>query len=409
MIKINRFFQRISVKLWVTTFLFWSSHCIFYVFLVSFLTENGYSSFQCGVVTTIMQLSVMVFQPLLGYFTDTFITPRKLCIFCFILSIPLVLCFAFSVHIFPVILLLMAFISALNNAIYTVMDYWTVQLRVKYPDLNYGIIRSGGSWGYAFTALIFGNVIAQFGYMSMFYSYAVILAIVIACCFFLPDVPCLNKVRKSNGQEAQDEKPESFGQAIHIFWKTKSYVWIVVILFLYYFCVKAHQTFLPIILARQGGDSTHLGIAIFIGAVVEAVVMCLVSVLLRRGHSSLNMLLFCMVATTLRYITYAMPLPLWLTICLQVLIGAATGTCINITVDLVSKMVPAKLLSTGLNVYAAIAVGFGGLMGNFIGGAVIDLFGLNNYLFMVTGINLAAITIFCFVFKFKHNKLSVKA
>jgi len=60
---------------------YFAANSIYFGFLTMYLTAQGYSSVSCGIINTLISLISLVFQPIAGYLTDTFITIKKYLIF----------------------------------------------------------------------------------------------------------------------------------------------------------------------------------------------------------------------------------------------------------------------------------------------------------------------------------------
>ena len=137
------------------------SFCSLYAYTVTILLDYGYTEVQCGYITMLQYLVMMIAGPIYGRLIDRSISPKWLFIILvaggMIVTPLLPFCFGRG---FLWTMLSFSLISALDYCASSVFDTWTNQMTLRDSTIDYGNIRSAGSIFYATTALISGYLIA---------------------------------------------------------------------------------------------------------------------------------------------------------------------------------------------------------------------------------------------------------
>lgn len=146
------------------------SFCSLYAYTVTILLDYGYTEVQCGYITMLQYLVMMIAGPIYGRLIDRSISPKWLFIILvaggMIVTPLLPFCFGRG---FLWTMLSFSLISALDYCASSVFDTWTNQMTLRDSTIDYGNIRSAGSIFYATTALISGYLIAPLGINFLFW------------------------------------------------------------------------------------------------------------------------------------------------------------------------------------------------------------------------------------------------
>ena len=140
--------------------------CIYFGFIVMFLTQHGYSESWIGLVMMLCALANMFSQPLIGYLTDTFIPNKQMLLVLAAVSIPIGFILPAGVSI-PVVAAFSIILLSVVEQIYgPLFDVWTVRLNERHGGVDYGVTRGFGSIGYALAAMAAGKCFDWSGCLS---------------------------------------------------------------------------------------------------------------------------------------------------------------------------------------------------------------------------------------------------
>ena len=164
------------------------SFCSLYAYTVTILLDYGYTEVQCGYITMLQYLVMMIAGPIYGRLIDRSISPKWLFIILvaggMIVTPLLPFCFGRG---FLWTMLSFSLISALDYCASSVFDTWTNQMTLRDSTIDYGNIRSAGSIFYATTALISGYLIAPLGINFLFWLHMGALGLSILLALPLSD------------------------------------------------------------------------------------------------------------------------------------------------------------------------------------------------------------------------------
>lgn len=353
---------------------YWCAYCTFFGFIVLYMQNNGYSNVQCAQGQVLIAVATLIAQPLIGYCTDTFLTCKKFLLLTTALAVPMVFLFWPSM-VSPI--LCYGVIVVESILFYTsaaLIDSWTMALRETDPQVQYPLTRSAGSVLYALTALAFGNVIAVFGEKVVAPSFFLFAALMFLCVFFLEETPCRNK-QKSSAENEESSRRISGWEATQILLKNKVYVFFVLSCLLYHISNKATGCFISNYVANIGGDSGGLGMLMFFSALVEFPSMMLMGRIMRRYP--LGMLhLFALSGIGLKSLFFLLADSMPLLIVGQLAQGISYGSYVYIFVEYICRNTPKQLNITAISLGTALTSALGGIIGNYVAGVILDLWGL---------------------------------
>ncbi len=394
--------NRDNLVFFLITFAYWASNSVYYLFLVLYLSSHGYSKFMCGVASTALAVTSMLVQPVIGYLADHILSAKKLLIISFSLAVPLTFLLPFTLTIIPLAILSIIILAAFDYSAFSTIDSWVMQLQRSKPDINYGMIRPGGSLGYAFTSLIFGSVIARFGFPSMFYVHAALMLLLVLLCLLGKEPEKLEK-----NSDCQGKSKINFTRGITQLIRFPAYVILLLCILLFQLAQRGHATFLAIILGGIGGGSVHLGTALFISSCVEALTTFLVTIVIRRQILPLEVLYAIgFAAGILRTVTFGLSIPLPAMVGLEAFAGMANGFNLSVSYECIRKTAPKELLATAITLSNAAAGGFGSGIGNLIGGAIIERRGIPAFAAFSTMALICALMLLGINYLILHHKVN---
>ncbi|MGN1164904.1 MAG: MFS transporter [Lachnospiraceae bacterium] len=260
--------KNLTFRYSVTHFTFWAASSGAASFATTYLLAKGISSGIVGILLASAGLLSCLTQPFLASIVDN---AKQFVLIKMLLIMSALCCVCFSTQLipqFPLFLTAIFYMIGIwsSDAMVPLLNALSVAYNKAGYSINYGVSRGIGSAATAISSLVLGFVIAQFGitWMILF-----LLVFRLICMFIIAGYP---KIRKEI-TSAQNVK-----ESCSIFCFFSHYRWYCVsllgILFLGMFHAMT-ENYLIAIMGALGGDSSHVGTALFISAMVGApVIFC---------------------------------------------------------------------------------------------------------------------------------------
>ncbi len=379
----NNFFK-MKTEFSILQFFFWSTWAVYGAYLVYYLDDIGYSSMRIGTLMSLRTLMGLIGPPLIGYTADK-IENRKAV---FMVSMAFL---GITVAPFPfygdlMIALSIAMIGILWEPQQSVLDSWILETSDQLA-VNYGFMRAWGSIGFAFTVVIFGQIINCFGWKIHFMGYGLIAFITIFTAYFIKDISYQNiKVSQKNTElSSQDfnreekeaaERDTAKDKNILRLFKNKGYIFILFVTVLIFIPAMMIFVYLAPAIKAVGGDSRDLGYTLFFNALSEAPIFFTAKYFLER-YKTKPLLLFAAVFYMIRIIIAALATSPFYFIFFGMLQSLSYGVFL-VTVRYYVKLVaPEDLKTTAQSIALMAGFGGGGIIGSLLGGYLIDNFGIS--------------------------------
>ncbi|PWM38659.1 MAG: MFS transporter [Clostridiales bacterium] len=373
------YFKKENLLFYAFNVVYFACSSLYFGFIVMYLTAHGYSSFECGVINTIISLVEFLFQPVAGYITDTFMSIKKYIILCSAGAILTTYLLPLTVHNMLGASISVMLLTLFAYPLTYLADTWSVTLRESLSYIDYGKNRSGGSVGYSVTSALAGVLIAKFGYDLLFLLHVILFAVVIVIVLFIPGVPCGNaRKKKVEGAQLQPEQGESlsFGGIIKMLLRNQKYMVFLLSTFCFYMALKAWCTYIPYKIIELGGADKELGYAIALAAVGEIPILFIMNRCVQRFRLSFIYITatLCLFARGLLMLT-AQSMSM---VMLSELLEAFTyAFFIAVSLEMINRIVPRSIRTTAVTVEVAVTNGLSGIIGTFIGGILVDRFGVD--------------------------------
>jgi oligosaccharide:H+ symporter len=333
----------------------------FYSFFTIYLTNEGLSFSQIGIILAVNSLVGVAFQPIWGYITDKYLNKKQTLIITISISAVTILLFVFVQGWLPILLtviLFTIFLSPINS----VADSYCYNLIEKYKTIQYGKVRLMGSMGYAVAALILGIIIKNTTINSVFYSY-----LILSFLSLLVLTTIDSKVKSSNYKL-------DFGDLFQIV-KDKKFLIFLVSVMIINICLGANGNYIAILIQKTGGDVSNLGFLWFVVAISELPAFFLGNKLLKK-FGDINLYIISLVLYSLRYFLDATSPTYSLVILVQIMQGITFPLFLISTMNYVNRIVPSKMRTSGITLYSALGCGLGNLIGNIAGGFILENFNI---------------------------------
>ena len=250
----------------VIQFTHWASSTGAAAFATTYLLNKGVSSGIVGSLLAIAGLCSCLSQPVLASFADRaekFVLTRMLLIISALCSVCFVLQLLPGVPVMLAAVLYMLVIWS-SDVMVPLLNAVSVAYNNAGYSVDYGAARGIGAVASAVSSLVIGWVIAKFGTTWML---ILLLAARLGSMIALAGFPWIQQTRTSGREEQK-------GLSIRAFFR--QYHWYCLSLLGIAFLGMYHamtENYLIVIMNALGGNSSHVGVALFIAAMVAAPVI----------------------------------------------------------------------------------------------------------------------------------------
>lgn len=241
---------------------------------------------------------------------------------------------------------------------------------------NYPVIRGMGVAGYAIASFVVGKYAQAKGLENIFYLYAIAFVIAV---FFV--------IRESEPVFVKEKKSDV---TIRVLFKNKMFTKLLLCAFLMTGTSIAHNTYFGYLFRENGGSVSGIGLAFFLMAGSEAVVMAAASYFSKKFGTE-KMLLFAAVVLVIRFAFYACgPDYRWLlgSFFLQ---GLSGGIILMEIVKYFNKIVEPHMSGLAISVYYALGNNFSVIVSSLFGGIILDAAGAQGVYAFFAVFNAAAV------------------
>lgn len=377
-------------------FIYYSAYALFASYLVSYLSQRGFSAVTCGLITSLTLVANVVMQPISGYLTDTFLSVRDYLILSCIGLIVLCICNMVFGGQELVCFVLIVFSAGFAYPFGQLMDAW-VNIVSHFPGTNlvYSRVRAFGSIGYALAATAVGAYFSIFGYGNYFLLQAIVFAGLI---FFLQELPKLQPDNRAEGKSGDEGAALGFFESFRVSMKNPRYRACLLIFSLYWLSHRPVGSYLALFCGERGGTDQMFGWICGIGAVTEFVVLLWIA-------RSRDLITLKQETTMTFFINLGRPalfllpgiIPLFLG---QIVQSVSFGLFYTISVECFSRAADPHIRSFSISVGLTVVTVIGTVTANLLGGFLFDKFGSIGNTVMSLGVS--CIALLCFL---KYKKV----
>ena len=376
--------QNLSLRYSLHQCAYWAAAAGIITFATTFLLAKDFPASQIGVLMACGSILSGITQPLLAARADR----SEKCIL-----VPLIAgltgistgCFA---------LLLLPFLPRPLFGLLYLLGIWSFDamipllnsISVYYNEhgrpINYGLGRGVGSFAYSLAALGLGYVIKELGPNWMLYAVLVLLP---ACILLTLGYPRLTE--GPCGAAVVPEECLSPPCSVGVFFRR--YRWYCLSLLGVLLLAMFHamtENYLIAILGRLGGDSSHVGVALFIATAVEAPVLFFFS-RIRTRISDHWLLRYAAFSFLLKSVCFLLAPSIRAVYLIQLLQATSYGFLSPVQVYYAEEKVGQADMVKG-QAFITASYTLGCALGNFTGGQLLEFFGVSAIL--IAGILIAA-------------------
>lgn len=379
---------------------YWSVITMQSSFLISFLTQNGYSTDPTALIVFINAIANLVAQPIWGYLADGNLGIRRVILCCLGFSIPALALMpaAVSSVVFTVVLNILY--STFSQPLQGLTDAVTniSSLRNKY--VTYGITRGIGSLAAAVSSLLIGSLLNNLGIASLFYINAGLLLIAFLMMQLYSGVT-YGMPQASGGAESVSI---SIRYAANALVRHKPYVILVLSNTLINVCNRMSSLFLPILLGEMGGTSGDLGLALFLNCILMAPCMLAHGWLMKRKIRNHWPYMAAGIFMCLRLIATAFCQSLTTLLAVQILQSFGYGLLQPSMVRAVSEVTPLRLRATAISLATAFQIVVSTFLGNNLGSFCAQLLGRRSTFLATAAVSALGVGLYIPVMTYLNQK-----
>ena len=259
----------------------------------------------------------------------------------------------------------LAAVGATSSAIFLVLGLFNGM--AVGVDVNYSLSRGLGSLAYAISCVVLGRMSAAIGVENVLPVNMGFLLALIAAALMFPTAPMLIA-----GQKGSGEQPHS------VWYILKNNPPFALMMVAVLFCMTAMmpiENFMYNIVEGNGGDETHLGLALFIVGAAE-LPSAFIFTKLKPRMKVQTMMALAMIFVLFKSACMLIPV-LSVILLVQLLQMFGYGLFLPSSVYYVNENVPVVDRVRGQAIMMMASTGLGGVFGNVIAGRVIDLGGVH--------------------------------
>lgn len=248
----------------------------FIPYIVPYLEGSlNLSATQIGIITSIPSIIGILVVPLWGIITDITKKDKKILGICVAINC-LIMGMYSSVKLFPVLLIVATLAEAFRYAISPLADNITTDY-CKHKNLNYGIIRSGGSVGFALISFLTGQLIKVTSNSRIIFLVYIILFVVSLIVLPFLDSKKYDEEEKLKGSTMKEDLKELI--------KDKSYLWLLAIVICTISISEVTNAYQGLYLIDLGASEGDIGILVIFTALPEIFFMSKInSLVLKYGY-----------------------------------------------------------------------------------------------------------------------------
>lgn len=187
---------------------------------------------------------------------------------------------------------------------------------------------------------------------------------------------------------------ESLLSSLKVLFSNRQYCIFLVSGTLFHFATRSVNTFMQVILNAIGGDVSSYGLSVFLYCVGECLMMQYASRLLRRGLKLSVLFMVSLLAMGIRLLLLGVLRDMMWVMVTQVFLSIGFGCFLRFNIEYVASLFSPEYSGRAILVSVAVTQGIGCITGNLLGGYLIADYGVHSYLFLCSGILLAALLVF---------------
>lgn len=365
----NKSVTLIGVNLFMINAFIYITLSQFSPYLTPYYSKVGINAVLIGILSTIGPMVAIFVQPIWAVISDR--TGRRKDILSLVVLGSGISMFCYYIgRTFLTFFIASFLLSIFMTAIVPLSDAISIRNAHKY-QFDFAKIRMGGTIGFAVMVIISGIIVKQnppIMFFLGFIGYMILLFFVRK----LPEEENHEAVVKRVNDPVKSKKKITF---LEIF-ELKQIIFILAFALISQIGISFHFSFLGVYMANMGLNESTIGFINCVAALSELPVLLLINRLMRKFSSTKIILISCFLVS-LRIITVTGGSIIFFALA-QALHGITFMTIYYSCAVYISKNVKPENQSKGQSTLAIMQMGIGSIVGNIVGGYLVDSFGLNS-------------------------------
>jgi Major Facilitator Superfamily. len=337
-------------------------------FLSAYYSKSGLNAVEIGILLTIGPIIAIFIQPFWAIISDKS-GRRKLVLSLVILGSAFSLFSYYIGHSFVSFFIASTLSAVFSTSIIPLNDAITLRLARK-NNLDFSIIRMGGTVGFAIVVLIAGAIVKKdpnIQFVLGFFGFMVLL-------FFVSKIPKEEKEKTDTHNNVSSLSLEKKKTGFFNIFESRQVYFMLAFAFITQVGLSFHGSFMGVYALKLGSSEDMIALINCLAALSEIPVLFLINKLLRKvstmkliAFSSvlLGLRMFIVTAGGIEFVLFA-----------QFLHGLTYMTVYYSIAVYISKKVKSTNQSKGQSALTIVQTGLGSIVGNIIGGYLVDRFGL---------------------------------
>lgn len=375
--------KELNIKYSMSNFFYFTMFGTMFAFVSVFLLDKGFDNTTIGLTLGLTSMSSVSLQTFLGNYVDKHKELKLQDVMSFVtLIIMAAAAILFFLDSGWIILLLVVLSFSLTQALTPLLNSMAFLYDEFGIQVNYGFARGIGSLAYALVTIILGYVIERIspGYLPLFYLLFGILLLLSIRSYRLSDADHLELEVEQATKKRTKKKVASDKNFMDFIKEYRKLVFLMIgIIFLFYGHIIINNFFIQVI-TPIGGTSQTMGIAIFIGTILELPAMMNFNRLANRipVHRLLKIsAVFFLGKHLLTFLAPSLPV-IYLAQALQI---GAFSVAYPALVQYTQTVIASEDLVKGQSLLAS-SIGLSNIIASFTGGILLDKIGASNTLFI---------------------------
>lgn len=324
----------------------------FWPLLSIYLEDIGLNGYQIGTLTSLGSFIGIFSPPLWGFISDR--TQKHKLVAILLMSLCIITASLIpTTSSFIALLVIFALFNIGSSAINPLVGGIALQ-----SHLEFGKLRLWGSIGFAVAAYFTGKVVEKTSVSIIFYVY--VISIFIAILF-------MSSIKINLGHNAKLKLND-----VKRLMSNKIFIMYLLYIFLIAGTLGAHNVYFGLLFKELGGDINLIGLAFFLFAISEAPFMHYMPAITKK-FGLLNLMMVAPILGVIRWTLHVIiPSPTVL-IAIFLLQGLFYTPFIIGIAEYIKTRLPGNLNATAMSISTAIGFGVGGILINYLSGALYEL------------------------------------
>jgi PPP family 3-phenylpropionic acid transporter len=339
-------------------------NAVYGTFLPIYFQSVGATPSEIGTLLSLGPLVALLAQPFWGSRGDQANNKNTILMILIIGCGSIMLFFPLST-MYVFLMSMVCLFTFFHTSIFAISDAITLQELEKQKRWSFGLIRLGGTIGFALMSIAFG-FIAKLSINYLFPVYSLVMLVALLLLLRFPKAPGYrmtgNKVR------------------IWVLFKQRKLMIYMGINVILQITLGYYYTFFPVYFKSMGGDSVLLGWSMVISSISEIPFLLVAKRVFERIRMT-HVLLIASIATALRWFAFSLTdNPLWV-LPAQLLHGLIF-IVLSVTMAMyINQEVPKELKASGQTLNGLLSLGVARIIGSFIGGYASEAVGMKEVFF----------------------------